>query len=88
MLQRFESNEIWNLSKNQLVDFKLKEYTIKKILDLKYKNNLEKYKTYLEKHEIILISYKDKLYPKKLKYILDKPAYIFARRKCKKIIWR
>ena len=83
LLQKFESSEIWNLSRNDLIELKLKEVTIKKILDLNYKKNLEKYKEYLEKHKIILLSYKDELYPKKLKYILDKPVYIFVIRKCK-----
>lgn len=81
LLKKFESNEIWNLSKQELLDLNLKESTINKILSIKYKKNLEKYQTYFEKNNIFLLSYKNKLYPRKLKYILDKPAYIFVRRK-------
>ena len=81
LLKKFETNEIWNLSKQELLRLNLKEVTINKILSIDYKRNLEKYKLYLEKNNIFLLSYKNTLYPKKLKYILDKPAYIFVRRK-------
>lgn len=81
LLKIFSIIEIWNLKKEDLVELQLKENTIDKILNIKYKNNLEKYKVFLEKNNILLLSYKDKLYPQKLKYILDKPAYIFVRRK-------
>lgn len=81
LLNKFESNEIWNLSKEELLSLNLKECTIDKILGIEYKKNLEKYQTYLENNKIFLLSYKNELYPQKLKYILDKPAYIFVRRK-------
>lgn len=86
MFQKFESQQIWNLSKQELMSLNLKECTTEKILDVNYKKNLEKYETYLRKKEIFLFSYKDELYPEKLKYISDKPAYIFVRRKYKSFV--
>lgn len=81
LMKRFESEQIWNLTKEELLKLNLKESTIEKILDIKIKINLEKYEAYMLKNKIFLISYKDERYPEKLKYILDKPAYIFVRRK-------
>lgn len=81
LLNKFKSEEIWNLSKKELLDLDLKTVTIDKILNINYKINLEKYYKYMKKNKIFLVSFKDELYPEKLKYISDKPAYIFIRRK-------
>ena len=83
LLKNFESNEIWNFSKNELIELNLKQSTIEKILDIEYRKKLEKYQMYMEKNKIFLFSYKNEYYPTKLKYISDKPAYIFIRRECR-----
>lgn len=88
LLEEMNSEKLWKVDKKELFYLKLKDSTIQKILDVKYRKNLEKYEQYLEKNNIFLFSYKDELYPEKLKYISDKPAYIFVRRKFKSSLWR
>lgn len=67
----------------ELLDFKIEKENIKlnieKILNNKHKFNFEKYANYMDKYKIQLISVSDERYPKKLKYISNKPPYIYVR---------
>ena len=75
------TEEIFNLNKEEFLEIGLKEESINKFLDIKYKKKLEKYKEYMDKNNINQIFYNDKRYPEKLKNISNYPVYIFTRRK-------
>lgn len=79
LLEKFDITDIWNFSKSDFFKLGLKENTIKQILDIKYREKLEKYETYLVKNKISLIKFNDKEYPYKLLNISSKPAYIYVR---------
>lgn len=69
------------LKKKDLLDLNLKKTSIDKILEYKYRLDLDKYLDYMDKNNILQIFFKDECYPKKLKYISSYPTYIFIRRK-------
>ena len=81
LLEKFETQEIFNMKKSELIMTlgEEKNLTIEKILDESKKKNLEKYANYLEKKNIELFSFKDELYPSKFQHIENKPAFIFVR---------
>ena len=81
LLEKFQTKEIFEM-KRQNFRFLLGdkyEQTIEKILNIEDRVNLEKYSKYLEKKQIMMLNFKDNLYPEKLSNICDKPAYIFIR---------
>lgn len=81
LLKYFKKPEkIWEANEKDLlkVDGIGKE-TIKQILDIKYRKNLDKIESYMKKNNIELISIQDNNYPKKLKEIYDKPIVIFVK---------
>lgn len=84
VLEKYSTSKLYDMEKEELEnylkeDIKNRENIINKILDLKYKKDLDKYEKYLNNKEIKLIYYYEKDYPKKLLNIDDKPAYIFVR---------
>lgn len=79
LLEKFKVEEIWNLTRESLLELGIKENTINQILKQEYKEKLDKYCKYLEKNKIELITYKNEDYPYKLKNIMDLPAYIFVK---------
>lgn len=79
LLEEFTTDEIWNFSREDLLDLGIKESGINQILKQEYREKLDKYCKYLEKNKIELITYKNKDYPYKLKNIMDLPAYIFVK---------
>ncbi len=81
LLHKFEVKEIFGMKRQELGIILGEKHNkiIDKILDLKEREKLEKYEKYLKEKEIKIISFKDELYPKKLKNIDDKPVYIFVR---------
>lgn len=79
LLEKFKVEEIWNLTRENLLELGIKENTINQILKQEYKEKLDKYCKYLEKNKIELITYKNEDYPYKLKNIMDLPAYIFVK---------
>lgn len=80
-MDKFESTEkIWNFNKIDLKNYEdLDDKIITKILNQENKRNLEKYVDYLENKNIKLVSYKQDVYPTKLKNIDDKPAFLYIR---------
>ena len=79
LLEKYKPSKLWELKKTELQELSLKEETIKQILDIKYKENLEKYEIYLRKNNIKLLSLENEKYPQKLANIPNKPAYIYVR---------
>lgn len=81
LLQKFETQEIFGMKRKDLGILlgEEKEQIIDKIINLNERRNLEKYASYFEKNSIIMINFKEKIYPSKLNNIEDKPAYIFIR---------
>ena len=82
LYKNFSTKEIFQFTKQDFLDNNLKEISIEKFMLQEYRLNLEKYLEYMYKNNILQIFYKDKMYPEKLKKILDFPTYIFVRRKC------
>lgn len=78
---KFSTEEIYKLGKDEFLCFGLKEISVNKFLENRYKNNLEEYKEYMDKNNIYQIFYDDKRYPEKLKNIQNFPTYIFVKRK-------
>lgn len=71
---------IFDLKEDDLLENKyLTESKKKRITNISLKKNLGKYLEYTERHEIMIISYKDKLYPEKLKFIDNKPVVLFVK---------
>lgn len=84
ILEKYSTNKLYEMEKEELEnvfqeDIKNKENIINKILDFKYKKDLDKYENYLNNKGIDLIYYYERDYPEKLLNIDDKPAYIFVR---------
>ena len=81
LMERFKTPEgIWNANKRQLVEVEgIGEKCAFKILEPKYRLNLNKYIEYMEKNKIELISMYDKYYPEKLKEIYDKPIVLYIK---------
>ena len=80
LLDKYDILEnIYKLSKEELVANGISQKLADILTNLKYKQNLDKYLDYMEKNKIELITIKDKKYPTKLKCIDDYPMYLFAR---------
>lgn len=72
--------QIWKLSKKELVEIKgIGEKLAEKILDLSYRENLNKYISYMQKYDIGIITIQDENYPEKLKHIYDSPVILYYR---------
>ncbi len=71
---------IWKLEKKELTQIKgIGENIANKILDEKYRQNLEQYINYMEKYNIGIITIQDADYPKSLKEIYDVPAVLYYK---------
>lgn len=80
LLNKFENSQnIWNLKKEELDKIDISEKILNEISDYNKKINLEKYINYIEKKQIKLISFKSKEYPNILKNIIGFPAYLYIR---------
>lgn len=80
LLEKLKSVEnIWKVEQKELIELGFKEKSINKILDNKYKLNLEKYANYMEKNKINLILCNSEKYPTSLKCIDNKPAFLYVR---------
>lgn len=81
LLEKYQAKEIFRMKRKDLgiILGEEKEKIIDKIVDLKYRINLEKYFKYMEKNDINIFKFSDDLYPQKLKNITNKPSYVFTR---------
>jgi len=79
--EKYNLENIFHFSKEELCKFplKLNENQKNEILRIDYKNVLDRYISYMNKNKIILISYKDREYPKLLSQIYDFPVYLYVR---------
>lgn len=81
LLNKYKKPEtIWNLNKTELESCKyLTEKNISDILNIKYRENLQKYEKYLIENNIKIININDEIYPSKLNNIYDKPVVLYAK---------
>lgn len=80
LLKKFRTaKKIWNLDKKSLEKLDLKESEINNILENEEKRNLEKYVNYMVKHNILLVSCFSEKYPDSLKFIDNRPVFIYIR---------
>ena len=80
LLKEFgEPKELYNKSKEELIQNKIKEKEIEEITKPEYRNNLDKYIDYMQKNNIQTITINDKYYPEKLKQIYDPPVVLFLK---------
>ncbi len=80
LLKKFKTPQnIWSLKKQELDTItELDENDVKQILEMKYRENLDKYQKYIEKNKIQIITICDTNYPEQLKNIYDKPIVLYA----------
>lgn len=80
LLKKFKTPQnIWSLKKQELATItELDENDVKQILEMKYRENLDKYQNYIEKNKIQIITICDTNYPEQLKNIYDKPIVLYA----------
>lgn len=81
LLEKYKSPEnIYNLTKSELISVKkVTEDIADDILNVKYRQNLEKYEQYLIKNNIELITIYSEYYPEKLKDIYDPPVMLYIK---------
>ena len=80
LIKEFKKVEnIWRLNEKELIEKGFKEKNINKILDDKYRLNLDKYADYMEKNKIDLILCNNEKYPNSLQFIENKPAFLYVR---------
>lgn len=85
ILSYYTPDRVWQMDRAELNHKGLDDFTITRILDRKYRDNVEEYYTYLKNHRIHLMTLKDYFYPQKLMDIPDFPAYLYVKRN-KKIL--
>ena len=80
LIKKFNGVEnLYNSSLDDLIDLNLKDNLIFKILNKKTKLEAKRDLEYMQKNNIDIIWYENKLYPKKLKNILDPPVCFYIR---------
>lgn len=80
MLIKFKSSEnIWKLTEDELKNLEINQSSIDKILENGKRINIDKYINYMEKNSIKIISVLSDKYPTLLKYIDNKPAFLYVR---------
>ena len=81
LLENFQNpKQIKLASKEQLLKIKnIGEESVKEILKIEYRKNLENYQNYMEKNKIKLLTIMDKQYPYMLKQIYDYPVILYAK---------
>ena len=81
LLEKFNMPiNIWNARREELLKIEgIGKETVKQILDVKYRNDLDKYINYMKENNIEIIHIYDKLYPEKLKDIYDKPIVLYVK---------
>lgn len=80
LLQNFNSlEEIFNLSKKQLIQEGISEKLAENIVSYEYRKNMEKFIGYMERENINIITIHDIDYPAKLKIIEGHPMYLYVK---------
>lgn len=78
MLEEYSCKQIFDFNKKELEQLNFNENIIKKILEA-HKFKFDRYFNYLEKYNIKVVNFKDKEYPNSLKFISNKPAFLYVR---------
>lgn len=77
VLKKYELDKIWNFQINNLKEiFDMQE--INKILNSKYREDLDKYEDFINKNKINFITIEDDDYPNSLKNIEDCPIFLYT----------
>ena len=81
LLEKFNNPYgIWKANKDELIQVNgISEETANRILNLKYRKNLDKYEEYMRKNDIELIHIYSEYYPEKLKELYDKPIVLYIK---------
>jgi len=80
LLQKYKTpKNMWNLTKEELINSGITKKNAQNITNTKYKQNLSKYVDYMQKTRVELISIKDEHYPKSLKNIYDPPIALYIK---------
>ena len=81
LLERFKvPKNIWMAKKEELIEVDgIGDEIANKILDNKYRLNLDVYENYMKKNEIQTITLYDECYPKKLKELYDRPIVLYVK---------
>lgn len=80
LLKKYESpKEIWDKTKEELLQDGIKEKYASEITNTIYRQNLDKYLKYMKQNNIEIITIKDKAYPDKLKVIYDPPIILYIK---------
>lgn len=79
LLSKYDTKEIWKLNLKDLIEDRVAEDDIVKILNFKNLNEAENNLEYMQEKQIKLLSIKDEKYPNKLHHIEDKPAFLYVR---------
>ncbi len=70
---------LWEMDKFSLISNGIEEKIADKIINNKYRNNLEKYQKYMLDNNIECVTIFDDEYPQKLKEIYDKPIMLYVK---------
>jgi DNA processing protein len=81
LLKKYHSpEEIWNLKQEELIQVNgIGNIIANKVLNVRYRQNLEQYVTYMKKNNIGIISIQDDMYPQNLKNIYDSPIVLYYK---------
>lgn len=81
LLEKFNNPYgIWKANKDELIQVNgISEETANRILNFKYRKNLDKYEEYMRKNDIELIHIYSEYYPEKLKELYDKPIVLYIK---------
>jgi len=80
LLEKYNNpKEIWNKTKEELIEDGIKEKHASEITNSNYRQNLDKYLKYMNENNIQIITIKDKEYPDKLKVIYDPPVVLYVK---------
>lgn len=80
LIQKYKSPKIiWNKTEKELLKENIDKDTVNKIINKKYRYNLEKYIIYMKQNNIHIINIFDEEYPIKLKNTYDPPAVLYIK---------
>jgi len=81
LLERYKDvSNLWNVKNSyELLQLGLTQNLSEKIVDNRYKKDLEKYIQYMRKNDIEILTFKDEDYPENLKQIYDPPISIYIK---------
>lgn len=80
LLRKYDNPEnIWNKTKEELIQDGVKQLHANKLTNIIYRKNLDKYIEYMQNNNIEIITLQDKYYPDKLKVIYDPPIVLYLK---------